>query len=401
MSGKGRGKGRREESSSESEEIVVRGEEEVSLAEYITGVTHGLDDEVQALFERRTDVKEIALGKLIEGAQKAYCYDLIKGNTQDILKALKSCISSPCSNLEQTRACHLLQLAALTCSEEWSVYYAELSTLLKKSIGNSTAQEQKVASIITLGLITFLWAEGEETVEVVQFLSDALVAAEEREEDEDLSDAATLKAWSLLITTLSAEYVVDDLIPSFLNNIVGFLGRSDPDLKLAAAETLALLIENVKSIEGDSYEPYYFNGYFDVSEILLDLKDLANANPRVVSKKLKNKFKPVEDVVTTFESGSSPVSNLVFKGQKFTFNSWYESQRLDYLRAILSIGFQHHFLHNNLLRNIFDVIIKEDAPSFSGSEKRASKIENSRISKFRHNQIKKGRRNKQHVQDEF
>jgi hypothetical protein len=47
------------------------------------------------------------------------------------------------------------------------------------------------------------------------------------------------------------------------------------------------------------------------------------------------------------------------------------------------------------------VIIKDHRPLVSGSEKKASKINNSKISKFRHNQIKKGRRNKQDAQDDF
>lgn len=61
------------------------------------------------------------------------------------MKALRDIVSSPCSNAEQVNSCHFLQLAALTCSDEWASYYKELAALMKKSILTSTAPEQQVA----------------------------------------------------------------------------------------------------------------------------------------------------------------------------------------------------------------------------------------------------------------
>lgn len=50
-----------------------------------------------------------------------------------------------------------------------------------------------------------------------------------------------------------------------------------------------------------SYDPHYFNGYFNVPEILDNLKDLANGNSKSMAKKFKAKYKVLEHVVKTVE----------------------------------------------------------------------------------------------------
>jgi hypothetical protein len=56
-----------------------------------------------------------------------------------------------------------------------------------------------------------------------------------------------------------------------------------------------------------------------VQEVIGDLNDLANGNPRVVPKKFKSKYKPIEAVVKTFEVQSLfRLTNL--EGRRITNN---------------------------------------------------------------------------------
>lgn len=93
MSSRRRGNTDESHSEGSENEQAVEQNDGFDLESYVAGVTHDLDDEVQALFERRynsfltcfsrcrggSDVREIALKKLVEGTQKAYCHAFVLG----------------------------------------------------------------------------------------------------------------------------------------------------------------------------------------------------------------------------------------------------------------------------------------------------------------------------------
>lgn len=47
------------------------------------------------------------------------------------------------------------------------------------------------------------------------------------------------------------EFFHSRLTPSHISTIVSFLENADPDVKITAGETLALLVECIKSVEGE------------------------------------------------------------------------------------------------------------------------------------------------------
>jgi hypothetical protein len=114
-----------------------------------------------------------------------------------------------------------------------------------------------------LGLITFLWAEAEDTSETLKYFGEMIEASSSEDEHEDFQlIIAVLKAWGLLVTTVETDFVVDDLIPRYLDilltlscsiisTIISLIGSHEPELKVVAAEALALLIESVKAVEGE------------------------------------------------------------------------------------------------------------------------------------------------------
>jgi len=358
-----------------------------------------LRSEVEALFEKRTDVREIALAKLVNAAAQYYCYRFIDEHSTDILKALRTAIALPNSDREHQLACQLLQLGAVTCPAEWKEYYQDLSTLLQKSIDSSTAYEHKAGSMRAYGLITFLWGETENTVEAVTYLSELL--QEPREDDDEGSPknlyyVTVLNTWSFLVTTLDNDYIIDQLLPEMISEIVEYTTSCDPEIKIAAFKALALLVEVVHDTEGESYSPQYFNGYFDVPALITTLRDLATGNARVVAKKHKNRYKGLEPVLNTLEEGTSLSEKITLKNQKFTFSTWYEATQLARFREILGVGFQHHFTHNELMCDIFDITFRKQV-ALSPQEKRSQRISNAKQNKERSNWVKKGRSQKRHT----
>lgn len=71
--------------------------------------------------------------------------------------------------------------------------------------------------ITSLALITFLWAEVEDTISVLQFFGDFIMEfSEDLSREEYQLDIALLKGWCLVATTVDTDYVVDDLIPKYV-----------------------------------------------------------------------------------------------------------------------------------------------------------------------------------------
>jgi hypothetical protein len=53
--------------------------------------------------------------------------------------------------------------------------------------------------------------------------------------------------------------------------------------------------------------------------------------------------------------GSEPKETLVFKHQRFNFESWPTQRRLDYFRSSLAQGLHVHMEQNELLADVFDL----------------------------------------------
>eukprot|EP01126_Amoeba_proteus_P017455 TRINITY_DN1841_c0_g1_i7.p1 TRINITY_DN1841_c0_g1~~TRINITY_DN1841_c0_g1_i7.p1 ORF type:complete len:247 (-),score=62.10 TRINITY_DN1841_c0_g1_i7:128-868(-) len=208
---------------------------------------------------------------------------------------------------------------------------------------------------------------------------------------------SVMKAWSLLVTTLDDDYVINNLIPE-IQVIINVMELSQPEIKITAAETLALLVESVKNVEGEAYTMFYFNGFFDVGKVFAQISDLATGN---CAKKHRSRFKELDNVKKTLQEGVGPTISLKLKKQQFSFHTWYEARQMSIFRAIFGVGFQHHFLHNELLACVFDITIRKEMPSLTASEKKQSKLQQAKRSKNRNNWINKGRKNKMHyLEDE-
>eukprot|EP01126_Amoeba_proteus_P017445 TRINITY_DN1841_c0_g1_i1.p1 TRINITY_DN1841_c0_g1~~TRINITY_DN1841_c0_g1_i1.p1 ORF type:complete len:146 (-),score=33.78 TRINITY_DN1841_c0_g1_i1:128-565(-) len=143
---------------------------------------------------------------------------------------------------------------------------------------------------------------------------------------------------------------------------------------------------------------FYFNGFFDVGKVFAQISDLATGN---CAKKHRSRFKELDNVKKTLQEGVGPTISLKLKKQQFSFHTWYEARQMSIFRAIFGVGFQHHFLHNELLACVFDITIRKEMPSLTASEKKQSKLQQAKRSKNRNNWINKGRKNKMHyLEDE-
>jgi len=179
----------------------------------------------------------------------------------------------------------------------------------------------------------------------------------------------------LLLTRLDKSLIVDEYLSS-LEYIVTFLSSDyEIDLRLAAGEALALLVSIVYEVETQNEGEYtinYFNGYFDVPDVVDLLQTTNEIQNRKISKKDREKQRDTfKEVLNTLQTGKSPIEQITVLGNKYTFSNWTEIKRLQTIRNILGSGFLFHIQNNQLISDQLDIKLLHNTNSLK-TEKQKS-----------------------------
>jgi len=207
-----------------------------------------------------------------------------------------------------------------------------------------------------------------------------------------------IHAWSLLVTTVETKHVYDVVVPDNLQKIAEFLNDANVDVRYAAGEALAMLIEIIRDVEGEEFELSKLNGYIEVDDVLDTLFALSSEKMKAKTEKEKQRV-PFRDIQTSIENGTVPDSTLSFKNQKFTFSTWLQLRQLEAVRDTLGTGLQLHFEKNELLQQIFEVEVdsKKAKAKLTAIQKRMTKSPNSPLSKARTKELNKQRQTRAEI----
>jgi len=207
-----------------------------------------------------------------------------------------------------------------------------------------------------------------------------------------------LDMWCLLITRVDKHIVVDEYLSS-LEYIIRYLS-SDYELwlRLSAAESLALLASIVYDNENSNereYSKFYFNGYFDVMEVVDILQTTNEVQNRKISKKDREKQRhSFKEVFHTIETGESPTEELTVNLNKFYFSSWTDIKRLEVFRNILGSGFLLHLQYNPIISRLLGIRIEPVDKTTLKSDKQIRMVYSSAEEKERTVKRRTGRNNK-------
>jgi len=282
---------------------------------------------------------------------------------------------------------------------KWKPVFLKLEPILIRNIANSPSFTIKSAHLETLCWSWYLFSEEIEIKQHLSYLMDFLSEKEFSISKESASFYQTcLDMWCLLVTLIDPNIVIDEYLIS-LEYIVNILS-SDHDLtvRLAAGETLALIASLVYDIETENEEEYtifYFNGYFDIQEVVEVLQTTKEVQNRKISKKDREKQRHTfKDVLKTLETGVSPSEELIVSGNKFTFSHWADLKRINALRSILGSGFLLHLQYNPLISNQLGIKIVPIDKTKSKTEKQIRMNYSTAEDKERTKQRNIGRNNK-------
>jgi len=289
---------------------------------------------------------------------------------------------------------------AITVGFEWADEYKDFCSFLKNALSKLTEVKYKENIITCLGWITFLWCEHETETHIMLHYLNQIVTQTIEEGTESQMDSflvSIMDVISLLLTTVSDEFILDTFLSDSIHNLEALMLSTNPQVKIAAAEPFALICSVVKQdqLEKDEeYSIFFFNGYLSSVKAMLEhLTEAANGDTREVNKKdrtaVRRDFGPI---LKTFQHGVEPTVELTIKNQQFSFEGWEQFLQLKWLKAILLEGFQQHFGNNIIVSNILGVSVEAEAPQMTTGQKKSFLLRSSRLAKQRKQRISKNRK---------
>jgi len=353
------------------------------------------EDALELLGDKRGSNREYALDHLVKAMKADFVPELVEERKTTIIEALKKGIKKGSPKEQQLSA----QASSLMCitlgAEEAEEIYRDLSPIYKELIHNN-ADEQVCSTFVEDYAMNCFIGNPEEadTISSMELLQDVFNrptgGAELR--------SHAIHAWSLLVTTVDTKHVYDVVVPDNLQKIAEFLKDEHVDVRYAAGEALALLIEIIRGVEDEEFELGKLNGYIEVDDVLDTLYNLSSEKVKAKTEKEKQRV-PFKDIQNSIENGTVPDSTLSFNHQKFKFSSWLQLRQLEAVRDTLGTGLQLHFEKNELLQEIFDVEVDSQKvkTKLTAIQKRMTKSPNSPLSKARTKDLNKQRKTRAEI----
>jgi hypothetical protein len=354
----------REHSREGSEVGSDREDEGVTFAKAAT-----LEDNLELLGEKRGSTREGALEFITRDMRNFYRRSFVEKNKVTLIEACKKGMKKGTPKEYELSAVGASLLCFTLGTEDAEEIFEELSPILKETITTTSNADVRCAAIEAIAYIAFV-APLDEAATIG--ILDILAAVFDSTSSKPNEAAHAMKSWALLVTTVTTKYVHSILLPKNLSTFVTYLQNDDVGVRMSAGECIALLFECARSEEEENFDIYEIGQYssVDIDELLDTLYELSQDKTKQRAKKDKLAQRaPFKDITNAVETGEAPKEVLSFKFQNFTFDSWTQIIQLNAIRELFGTGLHVHFASNELLQDIFDIELDQEATKTTYSQK--------------------------------
>ncbi|KAH8283613.1 hypothetical protein KR018_009401, partial [Drosophila ironensis] len=187
--------------------------------------------------------------------------------------------------------------------------------------------------------------------------------------------AEALSAWGLLLTLIpSGDFVSlmttgQNMFPS-IKKFLGLLQSPHLDVRMAAGETIALILESGRSHDEDFLED-------DIPELCDAVKQLATDSHKYRAKRdRKAQRATFRDVLRYLEEDISPEINIRFGHESLTLDAWSIHHQYSSLCTVMGPGMTSQLQENEFIRDIFQLGPRLTNTGINGNAKvKQSKLE--------------------------
>lgn len=207
------------------------------------------DQLVEQLAEKRASTRQAALSKFIDQLQQTYNPEFVANRLETLQMYLLNSVRKGDAP-EVVLACRALTLVSITLGAASETLVQAATPILRDHLKNSSKSNAGRAAVAeALGFLHFIGAiNDKDTIEAMAMLTDALKSTG------TLSEAiatACWEAWGLLATSLPTSRLAGATMSEFLPTLIRFLDDESIDVKTAAGENIALLMEAKQTIDAE------------------------------------------------------------------------------------------------------------------------------------------------------
>lgn len=309
---------------------------------------------------------------------------------------LIGCLRHATSDDEVCQAAHAVELIAMSVGTDGDEFLNAVIPVLKRTClrgRNGAVQSAAIRAVAVAVLISVQHAD--ELRSWISFMSKLV-----RRANADVATAA-LDAWALLVTQLPTKDIAGPVRQRYLKTLMALLHSSSVEVRSAAGEALALVIEadwlgrraadddNEDASSGkevysdaeqddddedfseDDDESDDVEENVDDQDLLSDedvdeeelpevLEVLATDGTRSRGRKERSMQRSVfRSVLATVTDGVLPRTALKIGTQKVKFGTWRDLIRLSTVRQVLAEGFHRHISSNDLVRDVLAITPRE------------------------------------------
>lgn len=315
-----------------------------------------MKDAIELASQKSASGRVKALEALCQGLLKRYAPDFVESRRVTISDVVERALKKG-KGTESTAAARLALILAMQL-DDCEELYKDLRGTLVQSLTDPTEQPA-VRSAVAAALAGLCFVGGGEMAEVVNTMAtmEAIFTQSCPRHDgtvpsfspEVLSlHTSCLSGWALLSTLLSPGQLFES-VGRRVALMSGLFASPDLELRIAAGETTALLLENAYDYD-EEYEPQ------GLDELLTCLKLLATDHSKSRSKKdRKEQRSSFRDILRGVEEGEPPTENIKFGREVLRIDAWYKKCQYDWFCKVMGPGMNYHLTVNPMLREILEL----------------------------------------------
>lgn len=317
--------------------------------------------------EKIKEAIDLATQKSVAGRTKALdavCHAFLKRYLPEFVENRRVTISDVVERAlkkgkggELSSASKLAVLLSLQLDDAEQVYKDLKSIMVHMAADNTVPPTSRAAVVRSLAGLCFLGGgEMAEVVNIMNIMEGIFSASYLRGDgsapnhsvDLQALHTAALSSWALLVTLMSYADAYR-LVDSHLPDLEGLFSSTDVDLRIAAGEATALLLEIAYNYD-EEYEPQ------GLDRLIGSLRQLATDSHKYRSKKdRKEQRSSFREVLRTVEEAESPIEQVKFGRETLTLDSWGAKVQYDWLCKVLGTGVNLHLTTNLMVREIFEL----------------------------------------------
>ncbi|XP_060666231.1 interferon-related developmental regulator 2 [Drosophila nasuta] len=334
--------------------------------------------------EKSAQTRVQALQSICELLMHRYMPDFVEDRKMTLMDFVEKSVRRG-KGQEQVWGARLAPLLVLQLGGEEGMSKAMNSFLLNTVQDKSVSFDARAKCCTALGLLNFLDCEDVgELVQLMQFFETIFAGSYLRGDDKTpisvTAEAGTLHAealssWGLLLTLIpSGDFVSlmttgQHKFPS-IKRFLGLLESPHLDVRMAAGETIALILESGRAHDENFLEE-------DINELCDAVKQLATDSAKYRAKRdRKTQRATFRDVLRYLEEDISPEINIRFGNDSLTLDAWSIHHQYSALCTVMGPGMTSQLQENEFIRDIFQLGPRPTNTGINGNAKtKQSKLE--------------------------